>query len=140
MSVLNNVNYDFLYHTNQAYTLIFLNVYVYSITLLIFFLLLFSTNVAFFKTLNEFKGLFQTTFFLSCVVFLFLSLAGLPPFLGFLGKFLIFVFIFNKANILFVLLFFLFNCFAIYFYIQNLRFMITKKKLNVLLIKHNRVY
>lgn len=115
---------------NHSFLVILLNAYIYIFTLLFFFLLLFSMNLKFLKTLNNLKILTQTSFFINSCVFLFLSLAGLPPFLGFVGKFILMIFLFKKTSFLFLILFFIFNCFSIYFYIQHLKFLIVKTKDN----------
>jgi NADH:ubiquinone oxidoreductase subunit 2 (subunit N) len=55
-----------------------------------------------------------------------ISLAGVPPLLGFIGKFLLFIFLIKSSNWLIIIFFSLINFFVIYFYIQNLRFLVTK--------------
>lgn len=57
-----------------------------------------------------------------------LSLSGMPPLLGFFAKFFIFVFLMAKANYMLLGLFFFFNLFALYFYLQNTRYLIQSKK------------
>lgn len=110
------------------FLLIFLNVYVYICSLLVFFSILFLTDVSLFKLTSNFKTLTQLSFSFNSLVFLFLTLAGLPPFLSFVGKFFFFVFLFYNTNVLVIFIFFLFNCFVIYFYIQHLRLLWTKAK------------
>lgn len=104
-----------------------LNLITYCCTLLSFFSLFFLLNLNHLKNLNELKIYSQVNFYFNTNVFVFLSLAGLPPFLGFFNKFFLFFFIFNNFNIFYFSLFFLLNCFSIYFYIQNLRSLISKK-------------
>lgn len=101
-------------------------------TFYIFFL--FDTKI--FKTLNEVKYAYNIQFITVSIVLIFLSLAGIPPLSGFLSKFLIFIQIFFKSNIVLFLFFLFLNTFAIYFYIQNLRFLISKKISNIFILKN----
>ncbi len=104
-----------------------LNLITYCLTLFSFFSLFFLLNLNFLKNLNELKIYSQVNFFLNINVFVFLSLAGLPPFLGFFNKFFLFFFLFNNFNIFYFSLFLFLNCFSIYFYIQNLKSLVSKK-------------
>lgn len=104
-----------------------LNLITYCLTLLSFFSLFFLLNLNYIKNLNELKVYSQVNFYLNTNVLVFLSLAGLPPFLGFFNKFFLFFFIFNNFNILYFTLFLILNTFSIYFYIQNLKSLISKK-------------
>lgn len=56
-----------------------------------------------------------------------LSLSGMPPLLGFFAKFFIFVFLMAKSNYVMLGVFFFFNLFALYFYLQNTRYLIHSK-------------
>jgi NADH:ubiquinone oxidoreductase subunit 2 (subunit N) len=68
---------------------------------------------------------------------LLMSFAGIPPLLGFVSKFLIFL-IFFKKSIWFLIVFFSFlNFFVIYFYIQNFRFLVSRFNYNNLLVSLN---
>jgi NADH-quinone oxidoreductase subunit N len=100
------LNFDAYYFNKIGFIIIILNSIIYLISLIVFFNLLFLIDTNLFKTLNEFKGLMQTNFMSILCVFSFISLAGLPPFLGFIGKFFMFLFIFNKCNFLFFFVFF----------------------------------
>jgi NADH:ubiquinone oxidoreductase subunit 2 (subunit N) len=51
----------------------------------------------------------------------------MPPLLGFVGKFLMVIFVNLKAQFFLVFLFILLNLLMIYFYIQNFRFLIKKE-------------
>ncbi len=109
--------------------------------LTLFFCLFFIFDLKYFKTLNELKGLANYTFITTSLIVLLMSIAGIPPLFGFVGKFLIFIFIFFKKQ--FILIFFLifFNFFAMYFYIQNLRFLVKKNLSRTpFIIKNNRAY
>ena len=80
--------------------------------------------------LFDLKILNHYNFFSMSIIFIFLSLAGMPPLLGFISKFLLVVLFFSKVHYFFITLFFIINLFMIYFYIQNLRFLIKKFSVN----------
>lgn len=103
-----------------------------------FIFFLFDTKI--FKTLNEIKYSYNLQFITISVILVFLSLAGIPPLSGFLSKFLIFIQIFYKSNFIILILFLFLNTFSIYFYIQNLRFLISKKISNIFIIKNYFIY
>lgn len=126
---------------NWFFVLILVNIFIYIITLVVFFSLINLTNNFLLKSSDNFKNLAQTTFLYNCVVFLFLSLAGMPPLISFVGKFFLFSLIFSNLNYLIIIIFFLFNCIVIYFYIQHLRFLIFKQKnSDFLVLKFYRQY
>ena len=53
-------------------------------------------------------------------------MAGIPPLMGFVGKFLLFNFLFLSQKYIYIIVFSSLNFFSIYFYIQNLRFLVSK--------------
>lgn len=67
-------------------------------------------------------------------------MAGIPPLAGFVGKFLLFNFLFFMQKYFIIFLFSFLNFFSIYFYIQNLRFIISKTQPNYFLIGGFYVY
>ncbi len=91
------------------------------------FFIFFIFDVKYIKTLSELKFVSNIQSFSVYVVIILLSFAGVPPLLGFSGKFLIFITLFNKSSWLFILFFGVVNIFLIYFYIQNFRFLASKK-------------
>jgi len=138
MSVaLSNFN---LYLYEYGFSLILLNVTIYIILLLTIFGVLFLFDVRFFKTLNEFKGLGSLIFLSITTVIALLSMAGIPPMMGFVGKFLMFIYFLFKQNYFIAIFFTFFNFFIIYFYIQNIKFMVTKSSTNYFLIKNNFIF
>ena len=107
-------------------SIIYMNVYIYIYILYIFFSLLFLYDLKKIKTLNNLKVLNRYNFVALTTVLIFLSMAGIPPLMGFVGKFLLFNFLFLSQKYIFLIVFSILNFFSIYFYIQNLRFLITK--------------
>jgi NADH-quinone oxidoreductase subunit N len=68
------------------------------------------------------------------VVLAILSMSGIPPLAGFVGKFLLFNFLFLTQKYIFLFGFSILNFFSIYFYVQNLRFLISKTQSNFFLV------
>jgi len=62
-------------------------------------------------------------------------MAGIPPLLGFTGKFISMLFSVFKSQYFIVLFMLILNIFGMYFYIQNLRFVINKNKSSILSYK-----
>lgn len=133
-------NFYFDFYNEYTFTLLFFNIITYIFMLINLFLIFFIFDIKYFKTLNELKFFGNLPFLYLYVVILFLSFAGIPPFIGFLGKFLTFIYFFSKHNLLIFLFFIFSNFFIIYFYLQNLRFLISKNLSNKLLLKHNKIH
>lgn len=91
------------------------------------FFIFFIFDIKYVKTLNELKFVGSLQSFSIYIVIILLSFAGVPPLLGFSGKFLIFITLFSKSNWLFLIFFGIVNIFLIYFYIQNFRFLSAKR-------------
>jgi len=101
------------------------------------FSIFFLFDLRYLKTLSDFKYLGSLKSISLYVVILLMSFAGIPPLLGFVSKFLIFL-IFFKKSIWFLIVFFSFlNFFVIYFYIQNFRFLVSRFNYNNLLVSLN---
>ena len=131
----NNLYIEF---ENYTFSLVLFNVIVYIFILTNIFLMFFLFDLKYLKTLNELKFFGNTSFLTFYLVLIFLSFAGTPPLLGFISKFLIFIFILYKQNI-FIFIFFIFlNFFSMYFYLQNLRFIVSKNISNKFLNKNTK--
>ena len=107
-------------------SIIYMNIYIYIYILYLFFGLLFLYDLKKIKTLNNLKVLNRYNFVSLTTVLIFLSMAGIPPLMGFVGKFLLFNFLFLSQKYIYIIIFSVLNFFSIYFYIQNLRFLIAK--------------
>jgi len=123
----NTLNF-FLNNPFYGTSIIYMNIYIYVYILYIFFSLLFLYDLKKIKTLNNLKVLNRYNFVSLTTVLIFLSMAGIPPLMGFVGKFLLFNFLFLSQKYIYVVVFSVLNFFSIYFYIQNLRFLISKSQ------------
>lgn len=131
---------DLNYYNFYFFSLILLNIFIYIFLLINIFLILFIFDIKYIKTLSDLKILNNVSFIYMSIVIIFLSLAGIPPLAGFIGKFLIFIYIFYKTNIFVFLLFIFVNMFIIYFYLQNLRFLVSKTPSNKFYYNYNKAY
>ena len=124
------------FFNNYIFSIVLFNIIVYIFLLLNIFLIFLNFDLKKLKTINDLKLYNNTSFVNVYIVFILLSFAGVPPFLGFVSKFLIFIGTFYKHYIFYFLVFLIFNIFIIYFYIQNFRFMVTTKISNNVLKKN----
>ena len=129
-----NTVLPFLQNSYYGFSIIYMNICIYIILLYIFFGVIFLYDIGKVKTLNSLKILNRYNFISTSISLIFLSMSGIPPLLGFVGKFLLFNFLFFTQKYVFVLLFSILNFFSIYFYIQNLRFLVSKTSSNIFII------
>jgi len=139
--------YSIIYYTSifetfneYSFSIMLFNIVIYIIAMLNIFFIIFLFNTKILKTLNELKNAYNLQFISMSLVIVLLSLAGVPPVSGFLSKFLIFIQMFFKKNLILFLFFLFLNTFSIYFYIQNLRFLVSKKISNIFIIKNYFVF
>jgi NADH-quinone oxidoreductase subunit N len=125
---------------NVIIGLILLNVILYLIILTNIFIIFFLHDTRALKTINEFKGIFSNNFYVILIVVAILSMAGMPPLLGFFGKFFIVIFFLKKGQFFLFGCFIILNVFVIYFYILNIRFLITKSNKSFFFLKNYTVY
>lgn len=111
----------------ELFAIYALNLLVYVLTLGLLLTTFSVFNGQSLKGLNHLLQAPATPHFRLALLVALLSLSGMPPLLGFFAKFFIFVFIMAKANYLLLGLFFVFNLFALYFYLQNTRYLIHSK-------------
>jgi len=92
------------------------------------------------KTLFDFKkfGVLQPFNFF--FIILISSIAGVPPLVGFTIKFISFLLLISANSVFYIIILVIFNCFTLYFYIQNLRYIINDGKNNYFIYVNNHVY
>lgn len=110
----------------SAVSLLVFNIIVYIILSVAIFTSILIILDKSFSTLNKLKQLQQYYFLFVFVLLFLLSLAGVPPLLGFVGKFLLYIQLLAYKSYLLFTIFLLFNVVVLYFYIQNIRFMVAK--------------
>jgi len=101
---------------------LFIYMFIYNLSLISFFWLLFTFISTQLKTLYTFSEFTQHPFFVLNVSILLFSMAGVPPFIGFFSKLFIMVLILNNFYFLFYFVFIVLLFLGLYFYIQNIRF------------------
>jgi NADH:ubiquinone oxidoreductase subunit 2 (subunit N) len=110
--------------------LLILNILVYLILMSIIFSIFFIFNINLVQNLSSLKLLNSYKFFSILIILSFLSLAGIPPLLGFIGKFLLLMLIAGSNNYILFVFLSVINLFTLYFYLQNTRFIISKTPSN----------
>ena len=115
----------------EILTIIYLYLFIYNISLMIFFWNFQQFSSFFFKSIYSFSSFkFSFYFTISLLITLF-SIAGVPPFTGFFTKLLILISVSNSNFFFFYLLFFSLLFIGLYFYIQNIRFLLSSKNDNL---------
>jgi NADH-quinone oxidoreductase subunit N len=102
---------------------LFTYMFVYNLSLFVFFWVLKQFINFNFKTIYSFSDFKFNFFFLSLSTVILLSLAGVPPFIGFFSKLLILISLVNSNFFFFYIFFFGLLFFGLYFYLQNLKFL-----------------
>lgn len=105
--------------------------FVYNLSLFIFFWIFHQFINFNFKTLFSFNDFKLNFFFLSLMTIIIFSLAGVPPFIGFFSKILILISLINSNFFFLYILFFILVFFGLYFYLQNIRFLYSNYNSNI---------
>lgn len=116
------------------------NVFIYVLLVYNLFSLFFVFDVKYIKSLTELKDMNYVDGLTTCIILTFLSLAGIPPLLGFVSKFLLFIYFLVKVNVAILVVIILFNFFVMFFYLQNIRFLVSSNPKNFFNIKNNFVF
>jgi len=102
--------------------LLYLYLFLYNITLISLFLIIFSSINKKNKTLYSFNKLNLNSFKMLLFTIILFSLAGVPPFIGFFSKLFILNLLLNFNLFIFYFLFFILLLLGLYFYVQTIRF------------------
>lgn len=94
--------------------------FVYNLALYLIFFSLFQLISFNFKTLHSFKNL-DNNFINKVITISILSMAGVPPFVGFFSKVFLFILLVDSNFFVFFSFFFVLVFTGLYFYIQNIR-------------------
>lgn len=100
---------------------------IYNAAILLFFSTLFQFRTSVFKTLHSLSKFNTHNSASKIFIIIFFSMAGVPPFVGFFSKVLIFVLLTNSSYFILFCFFFPITFLGLYFYVQNIRFLNTSK-------------
>ena len=113
---------------------------MYIVTLTLFFFLFSLVNLETLKNMNSIGVLSAVSSLKFFFLLGILSLCGVPPLLGFFAKMYIFINLFNSFSYFLLFIFFIFNLFAMYFYLQNTRYLIFNSSIKVYRTNFNNFY
>lgn len=113
-------------HAGYGVSILLINIIIYVVLTVAIFIFLFVIDNRTFNFLNNFKLVQGIMGIFIGVVLCVASMAGIPPLLGFVGKFFLFIYLLSVESYFLFLIFLVVNFFALYFYIQNFRFMVSK--------------
>ncbi len=109
------------YYDILIYTILYL--FFYNISLVLLFIFIWTSSFFYIKTLNNLKEFNNNSYKKYSLLILFLSIAGIPPFVGFFFKLNLISLIGNSSFLLlFLLFFFLFA--VLFFYLQNVKYLL----------------
>lgn len=120
--------------SNYGISIIYMNICVYIYLMYTLFAVMFLFDLKKMKTISDLKIFSKNAFISMTVVLIFLSISGIPPLAGFVGKFLLLNHIFLSHKYVYLIAFLFLNFFSIYFYIQNLRFLVSKVQQSFFLV------
>lgn len=121
------------------YSSIFI-IIIYIFLVFSFFLLLNTFDVRFIKNLSDLKKFGVLFPFNLLFLITILSFAGIPPLFGFSIKLILFLLIINNAAFFYLTFISIFNFFTLYFYIQNVRYVINNSSNNFFIYVNHHVF
>ena len=113
-------------HINNALetnALLFTYMFLYNLSLIALLWTIMSVISTQFKTLHSFNGFSFNPYYTILLSVLLMSMAGVPPFIGFFSKLFILTLLTNSGFFLLYPLLFVVLFLGLYFYIQNIRFL-----------------
>jgi len=119
------------YYTNESiYILTFIVLIIYIFLIFTLFILLSSFDIRSVRNLSDLKKfgvLFPFNFLFLITI---LSFAGIPPLFGFSIKLIVFLLLINSSISFYLVILAIFNFFTLYFYIQNIRYLVSNSPNN----------
>jgi NADH-quinone oxidoreductase subunit N len=119
------------------YTSSILILIIYVFLVFSFFILLNTFDIRYIKNLSDLKKFGVIFPFNLLFLITILSFAGIPPLFGFSIKLILFLLIINSAAFFFLMFVAVFNFFTLYFYIQNVRYVINNSSNNFFIYINN---
>lgn len=107
----------------ETNALLFTYMFLYNLSLMVLLWSVFTVITARFKTLHALAGFSFNPYHLLLATALLLSMAGVPPFIGFFAKLFVLGLLTNNSFFILYSQFFLVLFLGLYFYIQNIRFL-----------------
>lgn len=114
----------------ETLVIIFIYMFIYNISLLIFFWNFHQFLSFMFKSIYSFSNFKFSFYFLISFVITIFSMAGVPPFAGFFSKLLVMISLSSSNFTIFYFFFFSLLFLGLYFYIQNIRFLLSSNTSN----------
>lgn len=114
----------------ETISYIYAYLFIYNFSLVFFFWSFFNFTLNHYKTIYFLNNLKFNTFLNTVFVICLFSMAGVPPFLGFFTKLFILLLLSSTNFFIFYIFFFILLFFGLYFYIQNIRFLLSSKYSN----------
>ena len=112
---------------SETLILLWFYIIVYNLSLILALISISQLTLSELKTIHIFTYTGLDTTVSRSITIALLSMAGVPPFLGFFSKMFIFIMISNSNLLVFSAIFFLILLISLYFYMQNIRFLNTSK-------------
>lgn len=120
----------FTYDYEQTLNLLGSYVFIYNLSLIPLFTIIFQFKNSYVKTIHIFNTLSFNLTVVKLLIISFLSAAGIPPFVGFFSKIFIFTLLSNNYISTVFVTFFILLFTSLYFYMQNIRFLNTSNAQN----------
>ena len=114
----------------ETLTYLYAYLFIYNISLIFFFWSFFNFVINNYKTIYFLNNLKFNSFVNLVFTVCLFSMAGVPPFLGFFSKLFILLLLSSSNFFVFYIFFFILLFLGLYFYIQNIRFLLTSKYSN----------
>jgi NADH-quinone oxidoreductase subunit N len=123
----------------SLYVSVYLIILVYIFLVFTFFLLLNTFDIRYIRNLSDLKKFGILFPFNLLFLVTILSFAGIPPLFGFSIKLILFLLIINSTAVFYLITLAVFNFFTLYFYIQNVRYVINNSSNNYYVYVNNFV-
>lgn len=118
------------YFVDLTYVAVITIIMIYIFLVFTFFVLLNTFDAKYIKNLSDLKKMGVVFPFNLLFLILILSFAGVPPLFGFSVKLILFMLIINGTAVFYIFVLAIFNFFTLYFYVQNVRYVINNSSNN----------
>lgn len=134
-----------LFYNDFSASIVYLYSYmfIYNVTLILLFWVISAVFITANKTLSSFSGFNLSSSSLFLLTISLFSIAGVPPFTGFLSKIFILNLLINQKLAYLYFFLFILLFIGLYFYVQNMRFLHSSNynsHLNIKFLSQNAVW